>query len=62
MTYYIQFAFIVISSIVDLSVGDGRFYTSDNPTLSFLLRSWSVPAIDDFGLIAACGFFIAVGG
>jgi drug/metabolite transporter (DMT)-like permease len=62
MTFYIQFAFIVISSIVGLSVGDGRFYTPDNPTLGFLLRSWSVPAIDDFGLIAACGFFVAVGG
>jgi drug/metabolite transporter (DMT)-like permease len=62
MTFYIQFAFIVISSIVGLSVGDGRFYTPDNPTLGFLLRSWSVPAINDFGLIAACGFFVAVGG
>jgi drug/metabolite transporter (DMT)-like permease len=62
MTFYIQFAFIVISSIIGLSVGDGRFYTPDNPTLGFLLRSWSLPTISDMGLIAACGFFVAVGG
>ena len=62
MTFYIQFAFIVISSIIGLSVGNGRFYTPDNPTLGFLLRSWSLPTIGDMGLIAACGFFVAVGG
>lgn len=62
MTFYIQLAFIVVSSIVGLSVGDGRFYTPDNPTLGFLLRSWTLPTINDMGLIAACGFFVAVGG
>lgn len=62
MTFYIQLAFIIVSSIVGLSVGDGRFYTPDNPTLGFLLRSWTLPNIDDVGLIAACGFFVAVGG
>jgi drug/metabolite transporter (DMT)-like permease len=62
MTFYIQLAFIVISSIVGLSVGDGRFYTPDSPTLGFLLRSWTLPNTDDMGLIAACGFFVAVGG
>jgi drug/metabolite transporter (DMT)-like permease len=62
MTFYIQFAFIVVSSIVGLSVGDGQFYTPDNPTLGFLLRSWSIPVIGDLGLIAAGGFFVAAGG
>jgi drug/metabolite transporter (DMT)-like permease len=62
MTFYIQFAFIVISSIIGLSVGDGRFYTPDNPTLGFLLRSWSIPTINDLGLISICGFIVAVGG
>jgi drug/metabolite transporter (DMT)-like permease len=62
MTFYIQFAFIVISSIIGLSVGDGRFYTPDNPTLGFLLRSWSMPTTGDLGLIAACGLFVGIGG
>jgi drug/metabolite transporter (DMT)-like permease len=62
LTFYIQFAFIVISSIIGLSVGDGRFYTPDNPTLGFLFRSWSIPTITDLGLIAACGFFVGIGG
>lgn len=62
MTFYIQFAFIVISSIIGLSVGDGRFNTPDNPTLAFLLRSWSMPNIHDLSLIAVCGFIVAIGG
>ena len=62
MTFYIQFAFIVISSIVGLFVGDGRFYTPDNPTLGFLLRSWNMPTIGDLSLIAACGLFVGIGG
>jgi drug/metabolite transporter (DMT)-like permease len=52
----------VVSSIVGLSVGDGKFYTPDNPTLGFLLRSWSIPTMGDFGLIAAGGFLVAFGG
>lgn len=62
MTFYIQFAFIVISSIIGLVVGDGQFNTPDNPTLSFLLRGWSKPSIHDLGLIAICGFIVALGG
>lgn len=62
MTFYIQFAFIVISSAIGLSVGDGKFYVTDNTTLAFLLRSWSIPNMHDLGLIAICGFIVAIGG
>lgn len=62
MTFYIQFAFIVISSIIGLSIGDGQFNTSDNPTLEFLLRPWSMPSLQDIGLVAVCGFIVGVGG
>ena len=62
MTFYIQFAFIVISSIIGLSIGDGQFNTSDNATLTFLLRPWSMPSLQDLGLVAICGLIIGVGG
>jgi drug/metabolite transporter (DMT)-like permease len=62
MNFYIQFAFIVISSTIGLIVGDGRFNPPDNPTLSFLLRGWSMPSTHDLVLIAACGAIVAVGG
>jgi drug/metabolite transporter (DMT)-like permease len=62
LTFYIQFAFIVISSIIGLSIGDGRLNMMDNPTSEFLLRAWSWPPIADLGLLALCGLIVAFGG
>jgi len=62
LTFYIQFAFIVISSIIGLSIGDGRFNMMDNTTSEFLLRAWTWPVAGDFGLLAVCGFIVALGG
>jgi drug/metabolite transporter (DMT)-like permease len=61
LTFYIQFAFIVISSVIGLSIGDGRFNMMDNPTSEFLLRAWSWPVATDFVLLALCGFIVALG-
>ena len=62
LTFYIQFAFIVISSVIGLSLGDGRFNMMDSTTSEFLLRAWSWPIATDFGLLALCGFIVAFGG
>ena len=62
LTFYIQFAFIVISSIIGLSIGDGSLNRMDNATTEFLLRAWVWPLPMDFGLIAVCGFIVAFGG
>ena len=62
LTFYIQFAFIVISSLVGLSIGDGRLNILDNPTSEFLLRAWIWPLPRDIGLLALCGFIVAFGG
>ncbi|MCZ6668231.1 MAG: DMT family transporter [Gammaproteobacteria bacterium] len=62
LTFYIQFAFIVISSVIGLSIGDGRYNKFDNPTFDFLLRPWTVPVPADFALLAICGLIVAIGG
>ena len=62
LTFYIQFAFILISSIIGLSIGDGRYNNFDNPTFDFLLRAWTVPVPADFALLALCGLIVSIGG
>ena len=62
LTFYIQLAFIVISSVIGLSIGDGRLNMMDNPTSEFLLRAWTWPLPADFGLLALCGVIVAFGG
>lgn len=62
LTFYIQFAFILISSLIGLSIGDGHLNTLGNPTSEFLLRAWIWPGANDFGLLALCGVIVAFGG
>ncbi len=62
MTFYMQIAFIIISVVIGLGIGDGRFNTSDNQTLDFLLRAWVWPGIEDFKLLALCGLMVSIGG
>lgn len=62
LTFYIQLAFIVISSIIGLSIGDGRFNIANNETLDFLLRAWVWPDLEAFKLLALCGLMVSFGG
>lgn len=62
LTFYIQVAFILVSSITGLAIGDGALSGSDNPTLDFLVRAWTWPTFIDFQLMALCGFIVALGG
>ncbi len=62
LTFYIQLAFLLISSLIGLSIGDGRLDTMGNPTSEFLLRAWIWPLPDDLGLLALCGLIVAFGG
>ena len=62
LTFYIQIAFIVISTLVGLSIGDGSFNTANNQTLDFLLRAWVWPGLEDFKLLALCGLMVSIGG
>ncbi len=62
LTFYIQLAFIVISSIVGLAIGDGRFDTYDSEAIGFLLRAWSWPNLAQLQLLLLCGVMVSFGG
>jgi drug/metabolite transporter (DMT)-like permease len=62
LTFYIQIAFIVISSLVGLIVGDGGYDIYDNSSLTFLLREWYWPSLVQWQLLLLCGLIVACGG
>ena len=62
LTFYIQLAFIAISTIVGISIGDGSLDRFDNPSLGFLLRAWSWPDQSQLELLFICGVLVAFGG
>ena len=62
MTFYIQVSFILVSSVIGVIFGNGRFDESDDPTVGFLLRAWRMPGMVDLQLLALCGCIIAGGG
>ena len=62
LTFYIQVAFIVISSITGLAIGDGAFDVYDNESLDFLLRAWVWPNSYQLQLLMLCGGIVSIGG
>ena len=62
LTFYIQISFILVSTIIGLGIGDGRFNSGENQTLEFLFRAWVWPVQSDLYLMVACGFIVAIGG
>ena len=62
LTFYIHIAFILISSLLGLAIGDGRFDVYDNTSLTFLLREWYWPSSGQWQLLLLCGLIVAVGG
>ena len=61
MALYVHLAFAVASLGVGLVIGDGRFASSDHPSLQFLLRAWSWPDGVELALLFACGVLIGAG-
>ena len=62
LTFYIQVAFIVISTLTGLAIGDGKLDQFDNPSLEFLTRAWLWPDTAQWQLLLACGLIVALGG
>lgn len=62
MTFYIQIMFILVCLIIGLAVGDGRFDTQTDPSLSFLFRAWRWPDPADAPFFALIGIGIAIAG
>ena len=62
LTFYIQLAFLGISAVVGIAIGDGGFDRYDNPSVGFLLRAWRWPDLAQFELLLLCGFMVTFGG
>jgi drug/metabolite transporter (DMT)-like permease len=62
LNFYVQTGFIVLSIIMGLALGDGRFAGSPNPSLAFLFRDWHWPAPKDWIYFVAVGLSVATGG
>lgn len=55
MTFYIIITFIVVSALMGLAVGDGRFAGTGDASLEFLLRAWVWPAPSDYLILLGIG-------
>ena len=62
LQFYVQCGFIIVCTLMGLTVGDGRFAGSGNASLAFLLRGWVWPAMADWPAFLACGLAVSVGG
>jgi drug/metabolite transporter (DMT)-like permease len=62
LQFYVQCGFIVVCTVMGLTVGDGRFAESENASLAFLLRGWVWPPMADWPAFLATGVAVSVGG
>lgn len=62
MSFWTQTGFILISCVMGLSVGDGRFGASGNASIDFLLRAWAWPPPADWPYFLATGLAVSTGG
>ena len=62
MTFFIQLTFIVVSSVIGLTLGDGRFDNGSNASLTFLLRVWRLPELGHIWILILLGISSTGGG
>ncbi|WP_270726426.1 DMT family transporter [Shimia sp. Alg240-R146] len=62
MSVYIQIVFVIVSSIVGLTLGHGAYEGSGPEITDFLLRAWHWPASGDYWILALLGVASAMGG
>lgn len=61
-SFYVQMGFVVVSVLMGLIAGDGKFLTSDNVSLEFLFRPWIWPLAADVPAFIATGMAVSLGG
>lgn len=62
LTFYPLLAFLVVSALVGLTLGDGRFAKGDSAALDFILREWRWPAPEHWKYFLAMGVVGSIGG
>ena len=61
LAFYIQIVFVIVSVLVGLSVGDGRYSGTGNPSLEFLFRQWRWPTGFDLWIFLFIGVLSGIG-
>ena len=61
LAFYIQIVFVVVSLLVGVSIGDGRFSGTDNASLEFLFRQWRWPVGFDLWIFLFIGVLSGIG-
>ena len=62
LSFFVQVGFVVVSALMGLTVGDGRFSGSSDPSIAFLFREWIWPPAADWPWFLATGLAVTVGG
>jgi drug/metabolite transporter (DMT)-like permease len=62
MALYLHLAFLMVSALFGVILGDGRFGGTGDPSLEFMLRAWQWPQQDHIGAMLLTGVCVGVGG
>ena len=62
INFYTQIAFVVVSTLMGLVVGDGHLAGSSDASIAFLFRAWHWPPLGDWPYFAGTGLSVAIGG
>ncbi|MDE4133448.1 DMT family transporter [Phaeobacter sp. QD34_3] len=62
LSFYPTLGFLVVSALVGLTTGDGRFASGDSAAVDYILRAWVWPAPQDWGLFVGVGLAGSIGG
>lgn len=62
LSFYPTLGFLLVSALVGLVTGDGRFATGDSAALDFILRGWVWPTPQDWPLFIGVGIAGSIGG
>ncbi len=62
INFYTQIAFVTVSSLMGLWVGDGHLSGSSDASLAFLFRQWIWPPVSDWSAFVGTGLSVAIGG
>lgn len=62
LNFYVQCGFVLVSTAMGLTVGDGHLAGSSDPSLAFLFRPWVWPPTDDWPAFLATGLAVGIGG
>ena len=62
LTFYVPLVFLVVTTVIGLTLGQGGFAGDGHRSVEFLLRAWQWPSWADLSLMVFIGIGVTVGG